>query len=301
MPTCFFHRRSETARFRELLRGPLQRRWDAVLDFVGFTPDDVEPIVTELGCKVGHYIFISSDSVYMCCDRDKFVEVEGWASSVTPGSTEITLTPMPARLDESSAVRPADSEARVTAAKLDDYGNGKLEIETMLNAAQEANGFPFTALRLPDVLGPNENTGRMTGVFERIISGQAGLRVCGVEGAGAKLPLGVVYSEDVAAAVCACLRAGKPSFGQAINIAANETVTWADFVQMVAQRMRDQGHNIGEMELAPNGRTGFLSVDIGAISVSKACRLLDWKPTPMDHWLNLTVSWWLMKRFHGEV
>ena len=41
-----------------------EQRYDAIIDISGFTPDHVEPIIKKYSSRIGHYIFISTTSVF---------------------------------------------------------------------------------------------------------------------------------------------------------------------------------------------------------------------------------------------
>eukprot|EP00854_Cymbomonas_tetramitiformis_P007351 gene7350-8748_t len=89
--------------------------------------------------NVGHYVYISSDSTYMAC------EVGGSPGAVT----------------EAEGKRPAEVEAREILRRSSEYqyeyGSNKLACEEALQQASQQGGFPFTALRLADVVGPFDN------------------------------------------------------------------------------------------------------------------------------------------------
>ena len=75
--------------FPEFLRS--SGSWDAIVDYIAYKVEDVQPLIAELGAaKIGHYVYISSDSTYMGSDPAKFVREEG-------------------RLLEQSTVRPTDA------------------------------------------------------------------------------------------------------------------------------------------------------------------------------------------------
>jgi nucleoside-diphosphate-sugar epimerase len=106
--------------------------WDAIVDYIAYTVEDVEPLIAELGAEmIGHYVYISSDSTYMGSDPAKFVREDG-------------------RLLEQSTVRPADEAFAKLRHDSDNYGSNKLYIEEYL---AEQPGLLWTGLRLPDVLG----------------------------------------------------------------------------------------------------------------------------------------------------
>lgn len=66
---------------------------------------------------------------------------------------------------------PCRSDLRLSASRAaaDAYGAEKLQLERSLRAA----ALPFVALRLPDVLGANENTGRQQRLLLRLLKGDA--------------------------------------------------------------------------------------------------------------------------------
>ena len=167
-------------------------RWDFVVDFVAFEPADIEPIV-RAAAFIGRYLFISTDSVYMACAPAAFVR-----------------DPSTGRLLESSSAG-GRFEAR---AKDDEYGANKLAAE--LELARHSAELEWLALRLPDVLGPHENTGRMEKLCLKLCQGRkigtqigsatldgAGATRDGQPAAGETLPLGIVFAGDVANAIVA--------------------------------------------------------------------------------------------------
>ena len=66
----------QTAQFHQALE--TSGSWDAVVDFGAHAVSDVQPIVTVLGHRTGHYIFMSSDSVYEVIS----IDARGWYSRV---------------------------------------------------------------------------------------------------------------------------------------------------------------------------------------------------------------------------
>eukprot|EP00965_Chrysotila_dentata_P085509 2821113-Pleurochrysis_carterae.AAC.1 len=92
----------------------------------------------------------------MACDPDKFVRSN---NRLLEASSEATYSRKRARKDK--------------------YGADKLKAEEALWAA----GVDFVALRLPDVLGAHENTGRQQKLFMRILRGKKiGAKVCDGDG-----------------------------------------------------------------------------------------------------------------------
>ena len=131
--------------------------WDAVVDFVAFEPSDVAPVIQAGASYIKRYIMISTDSVYEAVDPKSFV------LSAETG----------ALLEASDASGHADPRR----AKEDEYGADKLAAEVALSrATSEVSGkelaLPVVALRLPDVIGPHENTGRLEKLLLKILQGK---------------------------------------------------------------------------------------------------------------------------------
>ena len=122
----------------------LKVEWDAVIDFVCFRRKGIEDILSASGC-IKHYIFISSDSVFMACERSK---IETFQSN--------------SGLEEDHAIPINNKKAKREAQERNyyqyEYGGGKLDCELCLQ--ENSDRFDkYTILRLPDVIGPFDNLG----------------------------------------------------------------------------------------------------------------------------------------------
>ena len=135
----------------------------AVIDFTGFHRDYIRDTIkalhtvseSEVIRNVDHYIFISTDSVYMGAKRP-FPSLRvgsgmrAGAASEADGLVE--------RLVETDAVMPENKEQRSALRRWNKYqygyGGNKLGCEEELASWHVKTGFPYTALRLPDVMGP---------------------------------------------------------------------------------------------------------------------------------------------------
>ena len=78
---------------------------------------------------------------------------------------------------ETDAVRPEDPEERTMLAEHHGYGDRKLRAEEELLGQRQAGGFPFVILRLPDVIGPRDNTHRFW-IYQLWIKVRACAREC---------------------------------------------------------------------------------------------------------------------------
>jgi hypothetical protein len=164
---------------------------------------------------------------------------------------------------EEDAKEPTSAEDRRALQKRNtyqyDYGHGKVRCECALKDAASRNPFPYVALRLPDVIGPYDNIGSLLELQQALQrSEQIGLRIaCGKKKlfggsrCGSTHRISLVYAVDVATAVLAVVRAAAHEakidttynksavIGQTMNIAMAEQPTYREFVQLVANIVRE--------------------------------------------------------------
>jgi nucleoside-diphosphate-sugar epimerase len=280
--------------------------WDVVVDFVAFEPSDLEPIIDAGSSCIRLYVLISTDSVYMAVDPAGFVR-----ASASHGLVEAS--------DASGAAHPGRAAE-------DEYGAGKLSAEVALRAAAAGgDGLVSLALRLPDVIGSHENTGRQQKLMLRLLKGR---RVgTAISGAVPSSSVSLVAAADVGRAVCAvCAVAacgGAESLRQAIiarrglqvqvadregdisthavqplaamNICADEALTWSAVVQAYATALRHEGLEVPAVRFDSQRDTSFLSVDCGHLDNSCARAVLDgrWQPAPIEARVREAVAWWV--------
>eukprot|EP01126_Amoeba_proteus_P046003 TRINITY_DN5179_c0_g1_i17.p1 TRINITY_DN5179_c0_g1~~TRINITY_DN5179_c0_g1_i17.p1 ORF type:complete len:205 (+),score=10.00 TRINITY_DN5179_c0_g1_i17:142-756(+) len=124
--------RQDNIQFRRFL---VSGYWDAVVDFISFDEYDIEQIISCLPGHTGHYIFISTDSVYNVCPTTEEVqklisskdnsgntcEIDFFLDSVLSGNCDVnsslpSLPPPPiqppTRRTEDSSVRPKEDWIR---------------------------------------------------------------------------------------------------------------------------------------------------------------------------------------------
>ena len=136
---CIIHNRKRPlADCRQLAR--MLDEWgtvDAVIDFSGFDGRAVRDAAVVLRGKTPVYIYVSSDSVYEVCEKQH------------GGLTR-----------ETDAVRPEDHTSRCALKKRDSYGHKKLRGEEALKRELMQSDTAYIVLRLADVIGPTDATGR---------------------------------------------------------------------------------------------------------------------------------------------
>eukprot|EP00668_Euglena_longa_P029821 GGOE01037195.1.p1 GENE.GGOE01037195.1~~GGOE01037195.1.p1 ORF type:complete len:375 (-),score=104.96 GGOE01037195.1:99-1181(-) len=251
--------------FRQLLRS---QKWDVVVDFVAFRPRHVKDVITTLCDTIGHYIFISTDSVYMACEP--------------PGH--------PGPVVEVDAVRPAGRASRRTLRQRDSYqygyGGNKLACEERLQQAWADHRFPYTALRIADVIGPFDNLGCHLRLQQKLLAGkEVGVHVDNV--VGPEHRISICFAPDVVSAVLATVDAGRLAHGEAFNVACTESCTYTQYTAEVAKVLGQQPR------MDPEAPADMVSVCIGPLDNAKAQRLLGWRPTGLAAAIETTTRWYL--------
>jgi nucleoside-diphosphate-sugar epimerase len=254
-----------TPRFAEVLQG---RSFDAVVDFAAFTGADVQGVLDVLGERAGHYVHISTGSVY--------VVLEEW--------------PKPAReSDYAGQVMPAPADERDRSAWL--YGVEKRQGEDLLVRAWDRDRFPSTRIRIPVVNGEGDYSRRLEAYLWRIRDGGPILLPDG----GAQ-PVRHVYSRSVAAAL-AGLVGEETTFGQAYNLAQDEIPTVAEMVEIMAEAMGAPAR-IVPVTQEEIDRTGLTATDLSPFSSrwnsmidpGKAKLELRFRHVPLRDYLERCVS-----------
>jgi len=264
------HRKVDRRRRPDQLQAVLSCGWDAVIDLVAFDEDDVQPILAA-AVHLKRYIFISTDSVYMACEPSAFVFD-----------------------DRMRLLEASDTTHSAERARRDEYGNNKLAAENALR--RHGGRLDWLALRLPDVLGPHENTGRQEKLFLKLAKGRTiGSAISGTNpDAGATLPLSLVFADDVASAAVAALRLPMPFSTRALHICAAESPTWQELVHLVADSLRSHGVHVPEPRFDEARDTGLVSVDCGALSDQAARSVLaGWIPKGLEPRVDEAVTWWV--------
>jgi nucleoside-diphosphate-sugar epimerase len=210
------------------------REFAAVVDFAAFEEADTLRAAELFSNRVGHYVMISSGQVYLVRE------------------------PRPR-----GAARETDYDGPLMAAPADagergewDYGMGKRRAEDALAEAWAKSRFPSTRLRIPMVNGERDYHRRIEGYLWRLLDGEPVLLP---DGGG--IPTRHVYSGSVARAVARVL--GNPTtFGQAYNLAQDETPTLAELLATLAEIL---GASARFVE-APAARIAEAGLDVVRIS-----------------------------------
>lgn len=242
---------------------------DAVIDFSAYHSQSLTDTLDLVKGKVKLYIFISTDSVYDVCHKNH---------------TEPSL--------ETDSVRPASAEAREKLEARESYGHRKLQCEEILATYRaEKNGPPFVILRLPDVVGPRDNTYRwwiyqlwmrLRPYLEKDVVFPSLLE---------KQPMSLVYVNDVADLIRNLVQGLFPgATDQVFNLAQKELITIKDLLEDMKNAL-----NVTVSIAASNKPETirlFPSVHTGPVDITKAEKILRWSPTKWETVLRTTCDYY---------
>jgi nucleoside-diphosphate-sugar epimerase len=178
-------------------------RFDAVVDFAAYRPEDIERAVRVLRGSIGHYFFISTGQVYL----------------VLEGS------PRPARESDYDGKLMAPPEDAATQGEWA-YGVLKRRCEEVL---VRENDFSSTRVRIPMVNGERDYYRRLESYLWRMLDGgpllvpDGGTEVCRH-----------VYGLDVADFIASALGDTR-LMGRAVNLAQSEAPPLSELLRLLAE------------------------------------------------------------------
>jgi len=245
-------------------------KFDVVLDFSGYEPKWIHDNCQVLKSKVGVYIYISTDSIY-----------------------EVAIDKPTKRPSiETDAVRPDDEKEINLLKRKDAYGHYKFSCEEALIYYQkEKNGFPWVSLRLADVIGPRDTTNRWW-TYQLWVKFYPEIQnPIFMPAHVANKIESLTYVEDVPPVIMKIIELGEPVWNEAYNIAMEEEFSLAN----ILLRMRD---GMGMKEVLGNSQDTdksfylYPSVFSGNMDMSKAKKILNFKPTKAEEAFKNTLSWY---------
>ncbi|MBO9540623.1 NAD-dependent epimerase/dehydratase family protein [bacterium] len=250
--------RTDPAALAAVLSG---RRFDVVIDNVAFTGADVEGILGALRDRLGHYVLVSTESVYA-----EFTGLRMYhESEVGPGN----LQPIPG---------------------LNPYAEGKREAERVLWERQGTIP-PFTIVRPGFVVGPHDYTRRFDFFLQRVLDGGPILLPDGLPSI-----FQLSWHEDVCAVILATLQAPK-AYHRAYHAVGAELFTYQTLVATLAglagsasatvsvSREALEAQGLADYGL-PYGGPGWVLVGEGGRTRDE----LNLVPTPASVWMPQLVA-----------
>jgi len=246
--------------------------YDFVIDFSVIEPETIQDTLGFLkNIYVGLYIYISSDSVYEVIIKE---------TSERPTA-------------ESDAIRPKDEQVSKRLIEKDTYGDAKLGCEETLARHRASGGPPFIAIRIPDVIGPRDNTYRfwMTHIMLNLHTFL--MKPLIIPGSDHKMSF--VYSEDIASFIYEIVNAPDVSFAfdQAFNLAWPQSFSFEDLYTSIASHLP-----IGKpfkLDVKPDWDRDlhfYPSVTQGPIDISKAMTYFRWQPTEWSKAIGTSVEFY---------
>lgn len=255
-------RMNEREKFRQILA---ESNFHVIVDYWAMTPDHVQDVIDgTAGTELQSYIFISTNMVYKGGPEAFDVRNNHWLKEYDVDVVEY------------AKYCP------------DSYGGRKVFCEALLKKAHDKSGFPYTALRMPSVIGPQADW-RWSKLQEWVAKGNP---IDPHGGVGNQFR--IVYSGDVGKACYLIATHTAKTAGQAINFCQDETPTYAEFLECLSSCLgvtttpASGGETVKTItEVSPfSNYEGQWILD-----TTKAQTLLGWKTTPMKEWMQKTVDW----------
>lgn len=252
-------------------------------------------LLLPLAHRIRRYCLVSTDSVYATTNRsdtepaDARVTECGACVDFPPVMTALFRRLNPLLQDELDVIE------RDILASLS-YGEEKRAVELLL-AQYGAPRFNCTMLRLPDVIGPFDRSGRYWATVLWLLSGVP--LALPVEVASRRMS--VVFSEDVVRWIIneIAFEDSQPlqrSPGlETLNLCCQESPTLEDFVSMIRHSLSQEEDQLPLATIAvvseSEGETGdyYPSVDCGPISCHEAFTKRQWLPTPLAAAIHATT------------
>ncbi|XP_077865649.1 uncharacterized protein LOC144352600 [Saccoglossus kowalevskii] len=243
--------------------------YHVVVDFSTFKGYQMKNAVDLLKERVGLYIYISTDSVYEVSAKKKHNR--------------------PSR--ESDAVRPPSKVLRDQLNSMDNYGHEKLLGEEVLQDQQKAGGFPFVFLRLPDVVGPRDNTYRWWFY-------QLWLQTFDVIRKPVYVPrkisekfLSFIDVQDVGEVVAEIMESDDKVHNQVFNLACDGNITLVKVLKDLGSELGIANFLFDTMDLSNNFYL-YPSVLNGQIDDTKIRSYLSWRPKSWQHTVQKNVKFY---------
>ena len=246
------------------------KEFDAVIDNIAFNREHVESALQVFQGNIGRYILTTSVAVY--------IGIGPFDQPVREGDANFELPKNPRFV---SSLRP-------TPPGLVDYSTGKIEAE---QAVVEQEKVPYTIIRPPNVIGPEDPTGRMQFYFQRLLDGKPLILTNG--GVQSIQP---VFSRDLAHSYLLAL-GSSIAVNQIYTIAQTNTSRLIEWVELAAKCLEVQPNLIhipadviqkANFEYAEHvSYTATMTFDI-----SKAVTDLGFQPTPIESWTARTAQWY---------
>ncbi len=176
------------------------RDWDVVVDFCGYAPAEIHSLLDNINGTIGHYIFISTTSIY----------------------------------DPAAPVPVVETAAKVSAPQPElgpfaDYGYQKWLAEGAVDTICRAKNVPYTILRPTIIYGRYNYAPRESFLFDQAVTGRPF-----VVPEDPHVFYSFVWVEDLAQILIAALENPR-LYGKAYNVASEEFFSYATVVDVIEE------------------------------------------------------------------
>ena len=267
-----------------------KKQFDAVIDNVAYTFKDVQAAVSAFSGNVGRYLVSSTASVY------------GGPGHAISGRAQQPKIPA-SKVDEfinlstHCPIMETDLDLTEVSWSRDDtvheYAEGKRQLERVLFDNKD---FPSTALRIPSVIGPDENGNRLWFYMQRILDGK---EIILRDGGAAIFRPG--FRDDVAQSFLDIIDQPK-TINKTYNIAGLEIVSLKTFLQIIADTLDMPLNGVGIPGNIVESTSDlpwddwfydFFSRPLLYVpSILRAKTDFGLKTTPISDWVKTTVDWY---------
>lgn len=249
------------------------RKFDVVVDLIGYDRGDVEAAVKTFKGNIGRYIFISTGQVYLVTVNKHLPSTE---SDYYQDVIEC----------------PAGEDAAYS------YGIKKRECEDFLDEAFKFHHFPSVRFRCPIIHGERDYTLRLYSYLLRLMDGNPLLIP-----EGGETIIRHVYVGDVVNTIFNVFQVDQ-SRGMVYNLASEEVLVLSELL-LLASRVLQKPLTLHEMPrsiLKQNNISTEISPFSGRwvsyLDPSLAREEINFKSTPINQWLAKTVHWF-MHEYNG--
>lgn len=233
------------------------RRFDALIDFCGYEPGQIEALLPLLKDRIGQYIFVSTASVYAPDDLTERHEDD--------------------RVMDEPAVHN----------QLTDYVYKKLLLEQELVRVSADCGVPYTILRPTVIFGPFNYSPRESYYIQRMVQGQA---LPELRDAPARFNM--VYGLDIAQALMR-MSGDSRAYGEIFNLSAPEVITRRELLDAL---VRFHGSPVSRVPVSEAEAADWgLQISLPTVydelySGKKLCDTFDFAYTPFEDAMKKTYE-----------
>lgn len=177
-----------------------EKHWDVVIDFCAYTPEHITTLLQNIPGALGHYVFISTTSIY----------------------APTQIVPIAEQSPKVNGPQPELGEFA-------EYGYLKWLAECACEKDCRQKGIPFTILRPAIIYGRYNYAPRESFFFDHVIANKPL-----VVPENANFFYSFVWVEDLAEILIACMENEK-TYGQAFNVAGEERISYTMMADMIEE------------------------------------------------------------------